>query len=84
MNNINILEIDRDDYVTKEDFANAVRDAVMVLLNNHYIMTVEDDGLVVVITYNYADSQYGCDYPYWLSPEEWENVLENREEEENE
>lgn len=84
MSDYNILEIDREDYDTKEDFANAVRDAVMVLLNNHYIMTVEDDGLVVVITYNYADSKYGCDYPYWLSPEEWENVLENREEEENE
>jgi hypothetical protein len=82
MNNYNILEIDRDDYQTKEEFANAVRDAVMVLLNNRYIMTVEDDGEVVVIRYNYDDSKYGCDYPYWLSPEEYESVEEDEEENE--
>lgn len=78
----NILEIDRRDYDTKEDFANAVRDAVMVLLNNHYIMTVEDDGVVAIINYNYAESKYGCDYPYWLSSEEWEMVSKEREENE--
>jgi hypothetical protein len=78
----NVLEISRRDYDTKEDFANAVRDAVMVLLNNHYIMTVEDDGEVVVITYNYADSKYGCDYPYWLSPDEYASVEEDEEENE--
>ena len=84
MNNINILEIDRDDYVTKEDFANAVRDAVMVLLNNRYIMTIECVDNIVDINYNYADESYGGDYPRWLSPEEWENVVNNTEEEENE
>jgi len=75
----NTLEIDRKDYNTKEDFANAVRDAVMVLLNNRYIMTVEDDGEVVAITYNYDDEEYGCDYPRWLSLEEWQRVELNRE-----
>lgn len=82
MNDYNILEIDREDYKTKEEFANAVRDAVMVLLNNRYIMTVEDDGMVVVIRYNCDDSKYGCDYPYWLSPEEYESVEEDEEENE--
>lgn len=78
----NVLEITRKDYDTKEEFANAVRDAVMVLLNNRYIMTVDDDGETVAICYNPAKESYGCDYPRWLSPEEWESVEVEEEEDE--
>jgi hypothetical protein len=77
MNNTNHITICKDKFKTQEEFQNAIRDAIMVLLNNDYIMTVRYDepGLgIVCIEYNYANQEYGTDYPYWLSPEEWESV----------
>ena len=77
MNDINTITICKDTYETQEDFDNAIKKAVMVLLDNNYIMTVRYDepGLgIVCIDYNYADQSYGDHYPYWLSPTEWESV----------
>lgn len=77
MNKVNRFTVCRDEYKSKEEFENAIRDAVMVLLNNNYIMTVRYDekGLgIVAIDYNYADQAYGGAYPYWLMPEEIESV----------
>lgn len=78
MNNTNEIVICKDEYETKEDFENAIRDAIMVLLNNNYIMTVKYDekGLgIVAIEYNSDDQTIGNAYPYWLLPEEWESVV---------
>ena len=78
MRDINTITICRDTYKTQEDFENAIKKAIMVLLDNNYIMTVRYDepGLgIVCIDYNYADQSYGCHYPYWLSPTEWESVV---------
>ena len=77
MNKVNELVICKEDYESKEEFESAIKDAIMVLLNNNYIMTVryDDKGLgIVVIEYNYADRRYGDSYPYWLLPEEYESV----------
>jgi hypothetical protein len=77
MNNTNSIAICKDKFKSQEAFQNAIRDAVMVLLNNGNIMTVRYDepGLgIVVIDYNSDDQALGEDYPYWLSPEEWESV----------
>lgn len=78
MNDINSIVICKDEYKTKEDFENAIKDAVMVLLNNNYIMTVRYDekGLgIVAIEFNYADQSLGDTYPYWLTVEQAENVF---------
>lgn len=78
MNRTNEIVICRSEYKTKEDFENAIRDAVMVLLNNNYIMTVRYDekGLgIVAIEYNYANQEYGDVYPHWLYPEEHESIV---------
>ena len=78
MNNVNQLVICKEDYETKQDFENAIRDAVMVLLNNNYIMTVRYDEKelgVVSIEYEKNDEMFGCDYPRWLSPTEYESVV---------
>ena len=78
MKNVNELVICKDDYKTKEDFENAIKDAVMVLLNNNYIMTVRYDEKslgIVAIDYNYDNQEYGDAFPYWLLPEEWESVV---------
>lgn len=78
MNKVNSIVICRDTYKTQEDFENAIKKAVMVLLDNEYIMTVRYDepGLgIVCIDFDNADESMGCPYPYWLSPREWESVI---------
>lgn len=78
MNNVNTIVICKDTYKTQEDFENAIKKAVMVLLDNGYIMTVRYDepGLgIVCLEYNYADRKYGDDFPVWLSPTEEESVV---------
>ena len=77
MNKVNQITICRDAYLTKEDFANGIKDAIMVLLQNEYIMTVRYDepGLgIVSIDFETDDESVGCPYPYWLTPEQWESV----------
>ena len=77
MNNVNEIVICKDDYKSKEDFENAIKDAIMVLLSNNYIMTVKYDEKsfgIVSIEYNHDNQEYGGTYPYWLLPEEWESV----------
>ena len=78
MRDINQITICRDTYKTQEDFENAIKKAIMVLLDNEYIMTVRYDepGLgIVCIDYNHEDQSYGYHYPHWLSPTEWESVV---------
>lgn len=77
MNKVNQIVICKDQYESQEEFQNAIRDAIMVLLNNDYIMTVDYDekGLgIVVIEYNHSEQEFGCAYPYWLMPEEIESI----------
>lgn len=80
MNSVNQIVICRNKFNSQEEFENAIKNAVMVLLDNDYIMTVKYDekGLgIVVIEYNYGDQSFGDAYPYWLMPEEWESVVWN-------
>lgn len=80
---VNRLTVCKDEYSSNKDFRNAVKKAVMSLLDNGYIMTVKYDlndkemG-IVVIDYNYADEEIGGHYPCWLSPEEIEDIEEKR------
>lgn len=87
MKRVNEIVICRNKYDSQEEFESAIRDAVIVLLNNDYIMTIKYDekGLgIVAIEYNYGDQTFGDAYPYWLMPEEWESVTWNDEKEDEE
>lgn len=87
MNDVNVITICKDKYPDRESFENAIKKAVMVLLDNDYIMTVryDDKGFgIVCIDYEHDDIEYGCDYPYWLSPEEFDSVILNEERAERE
>lgn len=80
MNKVNELVICKKDFESKGEFENAVRDAVMMLLNLDYIMTVKYDLRdkemgIVVIHYNYANEEFGDRLPVWLLPEEEECVV---------
>lgn len=79
MNNVNRLTVCKKDYSTNKEFRNAVKKAIMFLLDNDYIMTVKYDARdkemgIVVIDYDYANEEFGGYLPYWLLPEEIEKV----------
>ena len=77
MNKVNSITICRDTYKTQEDFEDAIKKAIMVLLDNEYIMTVRYDepGLgIVCIDFDHDDPQMGTPYPTWLTPEQWESI----------
>ena len=78
MKKINNITICRHKYTKREDFENAVKTAVMLLLDAEYVMTIRYDekGLgIVVIEYSPAEREYGYTYPYWLDPQK-EDVIE--------
>ena len=77
MRKANEIVICRDEYDNQHDFEEMVKNAVMLLLNNDYIATIKYDekGLgIVAIEYDYDDASYGSYYPYWLLPEEFEQI----------
>lgn len=83
MNDVNSIVICKDRYSSQEEFENAIKRAVMVLLENDYIMTIrwDEKGLgILVIDFEDDDQSTGAPYPYWLYPEEWESVVYNDEE----
>ena len=84
MNEVNSIVICRDRFSSQEEFEDAIKRAVMVLLENDYIMTIRWDkkGLgILVIEYDKGDCSIGGLFPYWLYPEEWESVVYNDEKE---
>ena len=84
MHDVNTIVICKEDYETEDAFENAVKRAVVVLLENNYIMTVrwDEKGLgILCIEYEHDDTSLGGNYPYWLSPEEIECVVYGKQEE---
>lgn len=77
MRDVNRITVCRENFKDFAEFENAIKRAIMVLLENDYILTIrydEPEYGIVTIDYNYADASYGCHYPYWLSPEEYESI----------
>lgn len=83
MNDVNTITICKKNFETEEAFENAIKKAVMVLLENDYIMTVrwDEKGLGhLSIDFESDDRSFGAHYPYWLSPSEIESVVYDDEE----
>ena len=83
MNKVNELVICKDHFESQEDFENAIKKAVMVLLENRYIMTVRYDepGLgILCIDFDYDDQSLGAPYPYWLTYEQGERIEADEDE----
>lgn len=73
MKTVNCITICKDNYKSEQEWKQAISDAVLLLLEAEYIMTVRYDekGLgIVCIDYNYADRTYGGPYPYWLDADD--------------
>lgn len=79
MKNINSIEIDRSMYETKDEYENAVKTLIMLLLDAGYIMTVDyEDADVVMIKYGFSEEEIGDEMPRWITPDEWELILSRR------
>ena len=73
MNRVNELVICKDNFDSEKEFKRAINDAIGVLLENNYIMTVRYDekGLgIVTIDYVQNDLSLGGVFPTWLTPEQ--------------
>lgn len=74
----NNLVICKDSYEDQYDFEDAIKRAVMLLLENGYVMTVKYDEPsfgIVVIEYDYDDPELAGRMPYWLAQDELESVV---------
>ena len=78
MKTVNCITICKDNYKSEQKWRQAISDAIMLLLNANYIMTVRYDekGLgIVCIDFDYADRSYGGPYPYWLDADDLDKYL---------
>ena len=85
MRDVNSICICRNNYSTRDEWEDAIKNMVIDLLYNRQIMTVSYDepGLGIVdIEFNPDQQELGCKYPYWLSPNEEEGVIYDDEREE--
>lgn len=80
MKKVSELIVCKDNYNSYEEFQNAIRDAIMVLLNNGYIMTIRYDANekemgIVVIEYDSNEAELSEYHPHWLSWYEYDRIV---------
>lgn len=78
MKRVNDITVCRDNFKSKEEFEDAIKRVVMVLLENGYVMTIKYDepGIGIVwIKFCYDAEEMGDYTPVWLSPEEYESII---------
>ena len=79
MEKVNSIVICKDNFENEYDFYEEIANAIRLLLNNDYIMTVRYDANdkemgIVCIDYEHCQREWGCPYPYWLYPQHAEAV----------
>lgn len=85
MKKVNTLVLCRDDYNSHEEWQMEIGKAMLMLANAQYIMVAKlDETGIFCIEYEYDHEDWGCDYPYWLSPDEYESVVWDDEREKDE
>ena len=71
LNHVNQLVLCQEEYNNESEFKDAIRDAVIMLIQNDYVCTVKYDEKsmgIVMINYDYkADMGFGNVTPYWLT-----------------
>lgn len=86
MKNVNTIAIVLDNYSSREEWEDAIKKMVISLLENRQILVVRCDepGLGMVdIEFNPDQLEWGCHYPYWLSPTEEESVIYDEDRDDN-
>ena len=82
MNKTNEFVLKKENYRSYEEFERALGRIVLSLIESDYIMTVRYDepGVgIVAIDYNSANKEFGYDYPYWLSEDEFFSIYTDEE-----
>ena len=87
MKNVNNIAICKDNYSSHEEWEDAIKKMVISLLENRQILVARYDEPgcgIVDIEFNPDQMEWGCHYPYWLSPTEEESIIYDDEREEME
>lgn len=63
----------RDNYETEDERMKAVADFVALALKNHQKMAIWDDGLTIVVEYDYAEPELGHAL-VWLDENEYVDI----------
>ena len=72
---VNELVLCSEDYSNENEFRNNIVEAIMLLTGAGYICVVREDEIgIITIEYENFDQSYGKPYPYWLTPEQAENI----------
>ena len=82
MNKVNTIVFCKDDYKTEQDWKDAIRDAIFLLLNAQYQMVIRYDepGLgIICVDFESSDETLGAPWPYWLTPSEAESIITDEE-----
>lgn len=81
---VNELVICKDHYEDEYDFETAISKAIMLLLENGYVMTVRyDDAGLGIVVIEYETNDYGLKQPHWIFEDERCIVEQHRELENN-
>lgn len=79
MKKVNEIVISKNNYDNDEhSFQEAIKKAVMLLIENEYIATVRYDEAslgIVIIEYETTHRDWGAPYPYWLDSDEYEDFV---------
>lgn len=78
------IVLSKKNYKTEDEFWSAVAKTMNVLTENGYILTFrgEDFGNYV-IDFSSGDRYLGENYPFWLTPEELDVILDYRNDKKN-
>lgn len=80
---IGTITVCRKYYRTEEEYHNAVGRALFVLFENYYHCIVREEESIVIIEYDYEDTEISSYRPVWLTWQEEEQILFQRREDEN-
>lgn len=77
---MNKMTFIRQEYKNKDEMWNDIRDFMRMLMKNHQVCVIYDEGVVVVVEYEHNESieVFGCERPVWLSSDECELVEDYR------
>ncbi len=68
----------------KDQMWAAISSVLKVLVDQEYVATVRyDDVGIYVIEFDYDDEAMGTPYPYWITPDEYEDFLCSKHEDDD-
>jgi hypothetical protein len=85
--NVNRITFNVERYRSEDEMFQDVAKTLQILTKNDEICTFEyEDVGIYILHHNYANQDFGDLYPYWMTPDDYEDYIysKNREEDEEE